>query len=604
MNNNLHQIFIDNNYPRPKEILQDEKINRFGDNNKYWYIAFENWIVIGDWSDELPKISQAIDQKSFELLSDNKKYELQSKISINSQRQTEEKALAQDEAKKEALNIWESLSQTGDSKYLANKNLTTIDGIKFGNDDKGNFIATTLIDNANIIWSLQFIYDNDFKKFLKNGKIKGCYSELGDKEAQEIYICEGLATGLSILLAKPSCLVVIAYNCHNLQEVASNILVKYPNKTIIIAGDNDFSKKENAGKKAALATAEELKLKYVLPNFDDFGKEAQDSSDFDDLKQIAGSQEAKRQLTENINDDFVNKGNLNILPITKFLSTTLPEREYIIEPILPKQGLMMVYALRGVGKTHFSLQLACNMAMGVNLFENRWKVNKKWRVLYIDGEMPANAMQERLSSLINGFATTDVNDNLSILTPDLQEYGKMPNLASKDGQKELEPYIKDVDVVVVDNLSTLCSYGKENESNSWTPIQEWALKLRSQGKSIIFIHHAGKNNDQRGTSKKEDILDTSINLKHPEDYDAKQGARFEIHFEKSRGFAGDEAKSFEVKLNLEDNKASWQISEIEDLEIKQVLELSELGMNHRAIASEMQISESKAYRILKKNKVK
>ena len=52
---------------------------------------------------------------------------------------------------------------------------------------------------------------------------------------------------------------------------------------------------------------------------------------------------------------------------------------------------------------------------------------------------------------------------------------------------------------------------------------------------------------------------TSIQLRH------KEGARFEIHFEKSRGLSGDEAEAFEVRLELNDDKANWVISELKDL---------------------------------------
>ena len=37
-------------------------------------------------------------------------------------------------------------------------------------------------------------------------------------------------------------------------------------------------------------------------------------------------------------------------------------------------------------------------------------------------------------------------------------------------------------------------------------------------------------------------------LKRPIDYDASQGARFEVHFTKSRGFFGEDAAPFEARL--------------------------------------------------------
>jgi hypothetical protein len=50
-----------------------------------------------------------------------------------------------------------------------------------------------------------------------------------------------------------------------------------------------------------------------------------------------------------------------------------------------------------------------------------------------------------------------------------------------------------------------------------------ALLLRRQGKSVFLLHHDGKGGQQRGTSKKEDVLDTVISLRRPPGYTADQG---------------------------------------------------------------------------------
>src|SRR6478672_3954049 len=85
-----------------------------------------------------------------------------------------------------------------------------------------------------------------------------------------------------------------------------------------------------------------------------------------------------------------------------------------------------------------------------------------------------------------------------------------------------------------DNLSTLCTNGSESASDAWVPMQNWLLMLRRRGIAVLFIHHAGTNGRQRGTSRREDALDTVIALRRPEDYLPEQGARLEIHFEKLR----------------------------------------------------------------------
>ena len=39
------------------------------------------------------------------------------------------------------------------------------------------------------------------------------------------------------------------------------------------------------------------------------------------------------------------------------------------------------------------------------------------------------------------------------------------------------------------------------------------------------MHHAGKGGAQRGTSRREDVLDTVIALRQPQDYQSGEGAR-------------------------------------------------------------------------------
>lgn len=277
----------------PSIEVKPNQFQRFGKDKKYSVLYDGNFGYFKDWSGEIPDIlwfSNSIKRE----LSFKERQELNKQIAIEKQQREEELKNQYEQASIKANEIWQSLSLSGSSAYLTKKKLAPIDGVRFGNDDKGNFIATALIDNSGKIWSLQFIYDNKFKKFLSDGKVKGCYSEFGNKEASSIFVCEGLATGLSILLAMPDFLIVIAYNCHNLKEVAGNIKTKYPQKKIIIAGDNDLTKSYNIGKEKAGEAARGLGLDLVLPTFKDTSSKP---SDFDDLRRLEGVEEVKKQLS-------------------------------------------------------------------------------------------------------------------------------------------------------------------------------------------------------------------------------------------------------------------------------------------------------------------
>ncbi len=114
------------------------------------------------------------------------------------------------------------------------------------------------------------------------------------------------------------------------------------------------------------------------------------------------------------------------------------------------------------------------------------------------------------------------------------------------------------------------------------------------------MHHAGKGGNQRGTSKREDCLDTVICLKQPQDYRAEDGARFEVHLEKARGVIGEDAKSFEARLEVRDNAAVWTTRDIEDRELEHVVELTRAGDSARDIENETGISKSKVNRLQKR----
>ncbi|MFO0752975.1 MAG: AAA family ATPase [Thermodesulfovibrionales bacterium] len=266
---------------------------------------------------------------------------------------------------------------------------------------------------------------------------------------------------------------------------------------------------------------------------------------------------------------------LKAVSLTEILAMEFPPRENILYPWLPSQGLAMLYGTRGTGKTHVALGIAVAVASGGSFL--KWTAPKPRGVLLLDGEMPAVTLQERLSAIICSSDKEPVSP-LTIITPDLQKEG-MPNLAHSDDQENIEEHLKNISLVIVDNLSTLCRYGRENEGESWLPVQEWALRLRTMGISVLFIHHAGKGGQQRGTSRKEDVLDTVIALKRPADYRPDEGARFEVYFEKARGIYGDEVKPFEARLTTTPEGAQiWTMKDLEDSLTERIAEMLNEGI--------------------------
>lgn len=290
---------------------------------------------------------------------------------------------------------------------------------------------------------------------------------------------------------------------------------------------------------------------------------------------------------------------LRCVNVAEFLSLEFPEREMLLSPILPKQGLAMLHAARGTGKTFMGFSMAYAVASGGKVF-GRWKAPAPARVLYVDGEMPGPLLQNRVASIVAGCETTSSPpDFLRLLTPDLQA-GPMPNLATEEGQAAIAPFLEGVSLVVVDNLSTLARHGRANDEESWTPVQGWLLELRRRGLSVLLVHHQGKGGDQRGTSAKEDILDTVIRLDRPRDYREEQGAVFEVRLTKARGIFGDEAKPFEAQLVDNGAGVTWATRDIEDADLERLRRLLAENYSIRDAAEEMGKSKSAVARLKKR----
>lgn len=283
---------------------------------------------------------------------------------------------------------------------------------------------------------------------------------------------------------------------------------------------------------------------------------------------------------------------------TELLNMDLPEPVPLLHPWLPRQGLAMIYAPRGVGKTFLASSITLALASGEELLG--WKPMSKCRVLYIDGEMPAYTMKKRLLELQAMFSVQADMDNIEIITPDLTK-DVLLNLSDFHDQLILESQLKNIDLIIVDNIATVCRGGRENDTDSWTVVQNWAISQRSKGRSVLFIHHAGKNGGQRGTSAREDVLDTVISLKRPKDYKQEHGCSFEIHFEKARNFSGESAQPIQARLIESESGFKWEFQALEDSTYQKVVALYVEGITSlNDIAAELDVNKSTVSRSLKK----
>lgn len=297
------------------------------------------------------------------------------------------------------------------------------------------------------------------------------------------------------------------------------------------------------------------------------------------------------------------------------MKAEVPMLPCALDPIIPESGLCMLYAERGIGKTMLALSVALAVARGGPCL--RWKAPFARPVIYVDGEMPMDAMQQRLRML----AATQGEPregHLRLISRQML-LGHLPDLSTSEGQYRVNANVPDHSLLVLDNLSTLFPDLVENDSESWTQVQNWLLELRSRHVAVLMVHHAGKSGDQRGTSRREDVLDTVISLVRPPGYRPSQGARFEVHLKKARSVFGAAADPFTVCLQIEQGCARWEIEPASSQErsssgykagpagadderdlLDEIQQQRGAGQSIRTIADNMGLSKSRVSRLLQR----
>jgi DNA polymerase III delta prime subunit len=279
------------------------------------------------------------------------------------------------------------------------------------------------------------------------------------------------------------------------------------------------------------------------------------------------------------------------------LTLTIPERQRYL-PWLPERGLAMVYGPRGVGKTQFMLGLATHLVTGQAYLG--WEIPTAVGVLYIDGEMPLEELRQRAVQL----STQQSPTALHFLTGELVFTRLERDLVlTQEAMRlaigtllEAHPEIR---VIILDNISCLFSGISEDSKQDWEPMNAWLVRLRHRGLSVVLVHHAGKTGQQRGTSGRENVLDTVVALSYPPNYDPRDGCHFHLHFTKTRSIHGAAVEALDVRLeSLEQHGLTWTVTTLEASRTQQIRRLLKEGdLNISEIAKECDVSLSYVYRV-------
>ena len=281
----------------PDKIVVDGQFNRFSSEGRP--SDKSGWYVLSDLSDgviagafgcwrSIDKVKWSSVKMS--TLSKEKQRQVKKTIRDAIQKAERERKVLQEKASKEAESLWEKAKPADQAHpYLSKKKVSPFD-LKQNMRDGKDVLLVPLRDLDGKLWSMQRIYPDGNKLFLKDGRTSGLMHTLGEPTPTRI-IAEGFSTGASIHEATGHC-VHIAFNCHNLKSVAESIRKAHPDTDLIIAADDDWKTEGNPGMTKATEAAMSYGAKLAIPSWLE-NQRNEKETDFNDLALSHGSAQVK-----------------------------------------------------------------------------------------------------------------------------------------------------------------------------------------------------------------------------------------------------------------------------------------------------------------------
>ena len=156
--------------------------------------------------------------------------------------------------------------------YLQAKGIQAQAGVMTDREGLKTYIPA--FDEDGKRWTMQYIQDDGTKRFAKDSKKEGCFHPVGGMDAlaaaPALLISEGYATAAQVAEAVGHA-TVAAFDSGNLESVAKALHAKFPDKPVIIAGDDDrhlvMTHGHNPGREKAEAAAQAVGGKAIFPIF-------------------------------------------------------------------------------------------------------------------------------------------------------------------------------------------------------------------------------------------------------------------------------------------------------------------------------------------------
>lgn len=259
---------------------------------------------------------------------------------------------------------------------------------------------------------------------------------------------------------------------------------------------------------------------------------------------------------------------LRVQTLAEMLREDTPTPPWLVDGLLRKGGAAMVYGPAGVGKTWLVHTLMLLAAVGEELEVKgpggpilKAGDHKGAKVVIIDGEMTKADITQRDKVLVKSLGVSEeITAGISVVLKTYQDYRSgFPDLVDEAWVTHLIRICRDdkVDLLVLDNLSTLTSAEDENAMNVWHEFNRLVVGLKEAGVACLVVHHSGKGEkaSYRGSSNLITTMETVIKLERLSGPHEKHGAAFTVSLDKDRARGRPPIK--DASLVLKDDR--WEV---------------------------------------------
>ncbi|MGP8164176.1 MAG: AAA family ATPase [Steroidobacteraceae bacterium] len=189
-----------------------------------------------------------------------------------------------------------------------------------------------------------------------------------------------------------------------------------------------------------------------------------------------------------------------------------PGPEWIVDGVLPRSELAVIYGESGCGKSFFATDMAAAVARGVPW---QGRETKQGKVVYVCGESPGG-FRKRFQAYAHHhkLKLNDLDESMFLVT-------NAPDLCKREDVSQLCAELHAVGplaLIVIDTLARATPGANENSGEDMGKALKHCQKIHQEtGALVVLIHHSGKDQARgaRGWSGIRAATDTEIEVTRP-----------------------------------------------------------------------------------------